>query len=381
MQLEFTDDQDALRDSVRSVLAKECPIALVRAHVERVVRGERSTAGTELFRALAALDWTALTVPDAHGGVGLGVIELAVLAEELGRAMALGPLLPTVAGFVPLVREAGGADWLESVASGELRCTAALSDDGAAWSPEGVAARVDEGGMLSGTKRYVVGVEEVDEIAVVVRRAPGGGTDGGTAGAGGGGGLAVAVVPASAVSITSVRSLDPSRSVGHVALDGARVDRDRLLPITAEGLDRAAAEVTVAFALELVGTCQTIFDTVLQYAKERYQFGVPIGSFQAVKHKLANMFVAIERARAVALFAAATIEEGDDRRPMATAMAKAAAGECQALVAQDGIQLLGGIGYTWEHDQQLFVKRAKAADLLFGNASDHRARVAALLGL
>src|SRR5204862_6142331 len=126
-------------------------------------------------------------------------------------------------------------------------------------------------------------------------------------------------------------------------------------------------ELTVAVAFELVGTCQAIFDTNVHYAKQRQQFGVPIGSFQAVKHKLANMFVAIQRARALCVFAAATINEDDPRRGTATSAAKAAAGDCQRLVAQDGIQLLGGIGYTWEHDQQLFVKRAKVSDALYGN--------------
>jgi alkylation response protein AidB-like acyl-CoA dehydrogenase len=139
--------------------------------------------------------------------------------------------------------------------------------------------------------------------------------------------------------------------------------------------------MTVAIAFELVGTCQTIFDTNLQYAKERQQFGVAIGSFQAVKHKLANMFVAIQRARALCMFAAATINEDDERRSTATSAAKAAAGDCQKLVASDGIQLLGGIGYTWEHDQHLFVKRAKVSDALFGNASYHRQQIADALGL
>jgi alkylation response protein AidB-like acyl-CoA dehydrogenase len=139
--------------------------------------------------------------------------------------------------------------------------------------------------------------------------------------------------------------------------------------------------MTVALAFELVGTCQTIFDTNLEYAKERHQFGVPIGSFQAVKHKLANMFVAIERARALCIFAAATINENDPRRTTASSVAKAAAGDCQRLVTQDGIQLLGGIGYTWEHDQHFFVKRAKVSDALLGNASFHRQKIADALGL
>ena len=366
MQLDFTPDQENLRDSVRAVLAKECPTTLVRAHVDHVVRGEPSTAGADLYRTLAALDWPALTVPESDGGVGLGVIELAILAEELGRVIAPGPLLPTVAGFVPVLREAGGASWLKAVASGEIAGSLAAADSGGAWAPDAVSAHVDGDGRLTGAKRYVLAVDDIDELAVVVRD---------------GDGFAIVIVPKADLSIVPIRSLDASRSIGHVTLDGVRVAAERRLPVESEAIERATAEATVAFALELVGTCQSIFDTTLEYAKERHQFGVPIGSFQAVKHKLANMFVAIERARAVALFAAATIEEDDPRRPMATAMAKAAAGECQRLVASDGIQLLGGIGFTWEHDQHLFVKRAKATDALFGSAAEHRAIVADLLGI
>jgi alkylation response protein AidB-like acyl-CoA dehydrogenase len=197
-------------------------------------------------------------------------------------------------------------------------------------------------------------------------------------------GISLVVVPAGSTTIELVRSLDATRLVGHVNLDGVHIDADRVLGEPGRGaaaLQRAVEEATVAASLELVGTCQAIFDTNLRYAKERHQFGVPIGSFQAVKHKLANMFVAIERARATALFAAATIEEDDPRRTIAASMAKAAAGEAQRLVAQDGIQLLGGIGYTWEHDQQFWVKRAKAAEPLFGSAAWHRQRIASLLGL
>jgi alkylation response protein AidB-like acyl-CoA dehydrogenase len=336
-----------------------------------VVRDEPSTAGSDLFATLAALDWPALTVPEASGGVGLGAVELAILAEELGRVIAPGPMLATVAGYVPALREAGaaGGPFLAAVARGEVRGGFAAADDGGVWSADSVTAAAHVDGdqvTLSGTKRYVICAGELDELAAVVRV---------------GGGFALAIVPAGSLDVEAVRSLDPSRVIGHVTLDGVVLPADRLLPISDASVARANDEMTVAFALELVGTCQSIFDTNLQYAKERYQFGVPIGSFQAVKHKLANMFVAIERARAVAIYAIATIEDDSDRRPLAAAMAKAAAGECQKLVAQDGIQLLGGIGFTWEHDQHLFVKRAKAGDALLGPAVAHRARIADLLGV
>jgi alkylation response protein AidB-like acyl-CoA dehydrogenase len=369
MQLDFTEDQEALRDAVRDVLAKECTPAVVRGHVERVTRGEPSTAGEEIWQTAVGLDWPALCVPEEHGGVGLGVVELALLAEELGRVITPGPLSPTVCGYVPVLRAAGAHDALGAVAAGSVRGAVGLADGGGAFAPEAVAATATadgDGWVLAGTKRIVVGGGEADELAVVVRVDDH---------------LALAVVPATAAQLAPVNPLDATRTVVHVGLDGVRIDGERLHRCGEAALVAAAEEIAVADAMELVGTCQAIFDTNLRYAKERVQFGVVIGSFQAVKHKLANMFVALERARAVGLFAAATIEEDDPRRASSAAMAKAAAAECSRLVAQDGIQLLGGIGYTWEHDQQLFVKRAKTAEGIHGTATEHRARVADLLGL
>ena len=134
-------------------------------------------------------------------------------------------------------------------------------------------------------------------------------------------------------------------------------------------------------AADVVGACQAIFDTVLAYAKNREQFGVKIGSFQAMKHKMADMYVALESARTTTWFAAAAIDEGDERAPLAAAMAKASAGECQTLLAKEGIQCLGGIGFTWEHDMHLYVKRAKTGAALLGTAAEHRARIASAIGL
>jgi len=333
MQLDFTADQDELRDSVRSVLEKECPRSFVRDHVERLERGETSDAPAQLWKTFVSLDWPALTIPETHGGIGLGYPELAVVAEELGRVIAPGPLLTTIAGLVPLLREAeGGDEWLAKVAAGEVSGTAAF----------------DRNAVLCGAEVDVIAV--VDANGVVLT-----GTDGAVA----------------------INALDRTRSLARLEgePDGPR------LPISPVGVQRAQEEITLALAFEMVGTCAAIFETNVQYAKERYQFGVPIGSFQAVKHKLANMFVAIQRARSLCVFAAATINEDDPRRTTATSAAKAAAGDCQRLVTQDGIQLLGGIGYTWEHDQHLFVKRAKTSDVLFGNAAHHRQLIADALGI
>jgi len=163
------------------------------------------------------------------------------------------------------------------------------------------------------------------------------------------------------------------------------VDVDRVLgepgPATTAAVGRAVDVATTALAVETVGAAQAIFDITLAYAKHREQFGVPIGSFQAIKHKFADMLVALERARATSYFAALTIAEDDDRRTLAASIAKAAAGDCAALLAKEGIQIHGGIGYTWEHDMHLYVRRVKSNSYLLGNARQHRARVADLIGL
>ncbi|MBV8161563.1 MAG: acyl-CoA/acyl-ACP dehydrogenase, partial [Acidimicrobiia bacterium] len=346
--------------TVRSFLARECPMSLVRALVEK------GAPADELWAQMVDLGWPALTVPEDYGGLGLGFIELAVVAEELGRVIAPGPFLATVTQFVPAIAHAGTPEqqrrFLEPVAAGELTGTLAVGGGVSATSVQG-------GWSLSGTARHVVDADRAGEIVVVAHT---------------GDGRRLFVVPGTQADVTLEHTLDQSRRLATVELHDAAVGEDRVLAGTPDAdaaFDGAVEEATTALALEMVGTCQSIFDIALAYAQERHQFGVPIGSFQAIKHKFADMLVALERARATAYFAAATIAEGDARRPLAVAMAKAAAGDAQRLIAEQGIQIHGGIGYTWEHDLHLYVKRAKAGDALFGTSSDHRARVARQIGL
>ena len=360
MELEFTDDQQELQSTARTFLERECPMSLVRSVVEK------GAPADDLWAQMVELGWPALTVPEEYGGLGLGFVELAVLAEELGRVVAPGPFLSTVTQFVPAVRHAGTpeqqARFLGAVAAGAITGALAVGGDLRAQP-------VDGGWAITGSVRHVVEGDRADELAVAARVDDGWG---------------LFVVPAAAVHALAEASLDQSRRLATVELESAFVDSDRALgvPGGAEtALDRAVEEAIAALALEMVGTCQSIFDVAITYARERHQFGVPIGSFQAIKYKFADMLIAIERARATAYYAAATVAEEDDRRPLAVAMAKAAAGDMQRLVAQEGIQLMGGIGYTWEHDMHLYVKRAKAGDALLGTSSHHRARVARLLGL
>ncbi|HEY5013526.1 MAG TPA: acyl-CoA dehydrogenase family protein, partial [Acidimicrobiia bacterium] len=308
-------------------------------------------------------------------------IEAAILAEELGRVIAPGPLLPTVTQYVPLVRETATTEqqarFLGAVARGEVRGALALAEATGSYEPADVEATATPDGdalVLAGTKRFVMEAAAADEIAVVVR----------LAGSTGDAGVTAVVVPAGAADVRAIRTLDGSRTVADVVLDGVRVAPDRVLGTAgaaAEGVRRAVEVAAVSIGLETVGTCQTIFDITLDYAKNRRQFGVPIGSFQAIKHKFADMLVALERARATGYFAALTIADDDDRRTLAAAVAKAAAGDCQRLLGKEGIQIHGGIGYTWEHDMHLYVKRAKSNDGFFGATAWHRSRIASLLGI
>jgi alkylation response protein AidB-like acyl-CoA dehydrogenase len=372
VDFEFTDEQLALRETARAVLASACPPAVPRAvH-------EGTGDGAALWSTLVDLDWPALGIAEEHGGLGLGPLEVGIVVEELGRAVAPSPFLATVTQLVPLLVEAGASDLLAGVAAGTSTGTLALAEDGT-WSLAAVRAtarRTGGGWVLDGTKSHVLDGASADHLAVVARL-------GGSAGADGVGAF---LVRRSAVDSAPRAVIDPTLPIATVTLAGVEVGADAVLlepgdPGAARAIERALHESVTAMALSTTATCRRIFEMTLDHAKDREQFGRPIGSFQALKHRLADVYLAVERASALAYFAALTIAEDDDRRAVASSMAKAAAGECQRLVVRDGLQLHGGIGFTWEHDLHLFLKRAKAGDLLFGTAAAHRARLAQLLGL
>ncbi len=375
MELDFSPDQDDLREAIRTVLVKEAPVTLARSVVET---GARPTA---LWDTFVALGWAGLTIAEEFGGVGLGPVEAAILAEELGRVIAPGPLLSTITQFVPVVQECGTdeqrARWLGAVAVDGLAGSLAICEADGSFDPSDTTVTLERAGdefLLRGEKRFVIEADAVTELVVVAR-------DPGTTGDEG---VRAVVVPVRAVDLTPVIPFDFSRKLAHVRFDGTAVSADRVLgtgAAVATELRRAVEQATVALALEMVGTAQTIFDVSIDYAKERVQFGVPIGSFQATKHKFADMLIALERARSTGYFAALTIAEDDERRHRATSVAKAAAGDCQRLLGKEGIQIHGGIGYTWEHDMHLYVKRAKSGEQLFGTSATHRAALATSLGL
>ena len=356
MDFELDDDQLELQRVVREVVDRECPPALVRA----VLAGD-DAAG--LWKTFVQLDWPSLTVPADDGGMGASPVELVITLEELGRVADPTPFLATTSQYVPLVRACAPpgvrGELLGAVCAGGTGA-ASFAGDG----DDAVRARRDgDGWVLAGTARVVIDGDRAEMLAVVAA------TDDGPG---------VFVVPGSDLAATRLPTFDGSFHLADVLLDGVRATAERAWtgPEIPAGVERARDEAVTGLSAMMVGASQRVLDIVLGHVKERHQFGVPIGSFQAVKHMAVDMYVAIERARALVHFAALTLAEDDDRRTLAASLAKAAAGDCQRLVARHGVQLFGGLGFTWENDLQLFVKRAKVGEPLLGSAPEHRARAA-----
>lgn len=381
MELEPTPEQEALRDAARAVLSAMWSPAATRDRTAAVLAG-RPPAEDGLWARMVELGWCALTVPAAHGGLGLGAVELALLAAEFGRSLAPGPLLPTLAGLVPALTQSAGlegpaaaaaGDRLAAVAAGECTGSLAMAQAGAGpgATPGTVAHAGPAGGAcLSGATGLVWEGSGVAELVVTAA------ADDGT--------LGCYLVPATAVRVEPVPTVDGSRGFARLHLDGVEIPPDRVLAAGAAGAavaERVRQVATLAVAMDAVGAAGAAFEMTVDYAGQREQFGRPIGSFQAIQHKAADMLVLLERARALGLWAALCVAEDEDRRALAVAMAKAAAGDAGGRIGREGIQVHGGIGFTWEHDIHLYVRRLLADEALFGNAPSQRARVAELLGL
>lgn len=372
MNFELTEAQEELKNAVRSVLVERCSPSLARGLIETSVAPEQPWASA------VELGWPAIAVAEEHGGLGLGFAELALVIEEHARVLAPGPFFATTTQFAPIVREAGDPGqrerWLGGVASGAV--TGALAVAGMATSglePDASLRAVRDGAdyVLQGERHFVLDGTTADEIAVAAQVDEGDG-------------IGLFVLPRSALQVQTVKSLDPSRPLATLRFDAVRVGADRILgrPGAAKAaLARALQESVTALAIDIVGTCQGLLERVLDHAKQRKQFDQPIGAFQAVQHKCTDMYVAIEKARATAAFATMVLAEDDPRRPLASSMAKAAAGDCQASVCKEGIQIHGGMGFTWESDVQLFVKRAKSSGHILGTAGEHRQRIADFMRL
>lgn len=351
MDFELTEEQVHLSEVARDFVDAECPTSVPRSVVE-------GTGGwEELWKSIVSLDWPGLAIDPEVGGSGATAVELVLVLEELGRAADPTPFLATASQYAPLIAEAFGAgEPLAAVCTGSTGAVADAPDDV-------TAAPTDSGWRLTGTARHVMDGDRAANIAVIASTPDGPG---------------VFVVPATSVTATRTPSFDGTLHVAEVAFDGTDVPANAAAsgPDVAAAIERARHTALAGLAAGTVGACQRILDLALDHIRSRKQFGVPIGSFQAVKHMAVDVYVAIQRARALVQFAALTIAEDDPRRAMAASMAKAAAGDAQRIAVSHGVQLFGGLGYTWENDLQIFVRRAKAGELLLGGTARHRAIVA-----
>lgn len=318
--LELDDDQLFWRETVQSALSKQCPASLVR----RIAEGTAEADG--LWAWYVENGWTDLGGPESF-------VELTLLLEELGRATDPTPFLASTTQFAPLVGERFDPTIAGSVvyAGVDVR-------------------RSRDGWILDGTAQFVLDGDRAEQFAVVTA-------------------AGIFITNASDVKVRRVATFDPLLHFAEVSFADAWVSKDNHVAGDAEGAWHIAL---TGAAITTVGACQRILDLTLEHMKERHQFGVPIGSFQALQHKAADMHVMIERARALSYFSALTVSVDDPRRRLASVMAKIAAGEAQALVVQYGMQSFGGMGLTWENDLQFAVKRARACELMLGDAAQHR---------
>jgi alkylation response protein AidB-like acyl-CoA dehydrogenase len=344
MHFAFTDQQIEFRDAVRQVLAKECtPDDLRSAFEAPAARNPR-------WSVLAHLGVVGLSAPVARGGLGLGLVDLVPLLEEAGRVALPEPLLETTALVAPLLAEVEGpeggtvAGWLESIAAGGLA---------------GVVSTPGSGSVL------VAGADGGELFVLPVADGPDG--------------PEVHVLESAGITVTPVPSLDPTRRLGTIEWDPSPDTRVASGPAAASLIGRTVDRAAVATGAEVLGLTERMITLAAEYARERHQFGKPIGSFQAVKHLLAGAQVKLEFARPVVYGAAWSLDEGEPTASRAASTAKAYASDAATEAARVSLQVHGAIGYTWECDLHLFLKRAWALAEAWGSAADHRSRVLASL--
>jgi alkylation response protein AidB-like acyl-CoA dehydrogenase len=378
MDIGFSEEQELLRDTARKFLDAACTTKFVR---ERMATPEAMTP--EFWLQIAEQGWLGINFSEDDGGSGLGLTDLVVLMEEMGRAVMPGPYLATALLGGAAIREAGSAaqrqEYLPRIAAGEMRATLASTEPNARWDASGITmtAQPMRGGFtLSGSKLFVPDAHLADIVVVAARTRDGSTMEDG---------VSLFLVPkeAAGLDVSLMPSIDETRKLCEVRFDNVAVPQTALLGELHEGwpaLARVYDGAAVALSAEMCGGAQRVLEMTVDYAKLRVAFGKPIGSYQGVKHKCADMLVEVENAKSLTYYAAWAVDEKQADAPLAVSMAKSYASDASRKVSNAGIQLHGGIGMTWEHDLHLYMKRAKASEVAFGDATWHRERVASLLG-
>ncbi len=364
MNFDLTDEQQMLQAAAREFLAARLNSQRIRELAE-----SDDAFSEDLWREMSELNWPGLMVPEKWGGQELGTIELAVLMEQLGYALTPGPILSTILAGIAL--EAAATDeqkerYLAPLASGEQRGTVALWDAGAGWSPSDITLEPEAangGYVLRGEKLFVLDAATAHFFIVGAR----------------GDRRFIVERDADGLSIIPTETIDATRKQYALKLDGVKVGEDAAFG--GEGaMDPARVRTYTALAAELTGVAQRAMEMAVEYAKERKQFGRPIGSYQAVSHRCAQMLLETEAARSASYYAAWAVDnEPEETAPLAASMAKAYASDAGTRVTNASLQVHGGIGFTWEHDLHLFLKRAISDAVMFGDARWHREQVARMV--
>ena len=364
-----------LRRSTREFLVKECGSKVVRKLMEG------NGYDPALWKKIADLGWTALGIPEQYGGVGT-FLDLVVVLEEAGRALLPGPFFSTMGLAVPVLIEAGSEaqkkQVLGAIAGGSARATLAFTEPSGRWDAGSIALEAKQQGggwRLDGVKLFVPDAETAD-YTVVVARTRGEGEDGIT--------LFLVEGRPKGMTVKPLETLDMTRRWSEIRFEGVELDAGAVMGAPDKAwprLKRALEWATAALCAEMVGGLAKVLETSTDYAKTRHQFGKPIGIYQAVSHKIADMLVLSESGKSATYYAAWTVDADAPDRSLAASMAKAYVSDAYRKVAGDGIQVHGGIGFTWEHDMHLYFKRAKSSEVTLGDATFHRELVAQALDL
>ena len=370
MDFAFSGDQQLLKNAARAFLDERCTSAVVRGLWDDP-RGESEA----MWKDMAQLGWLGLSLPEAYGGSGLGMVETAILLDEMGRAAYPGPYLPTVLA-AHAVDSAGTTEqknrWLPAIATGGARATTAFVDADLAWDPQSTATRAEKvgaGWRLSGAKQFVAWAHVAD-VLLVPARTPDGVT------------LFLVEPAAAGLALKPLTAIDMGTRWAALTLDGVTVGADAILGTPGNGerlvwelLRRAA----VAAAAEMLGAARRCLDMSVGYAKVREQFGQPIGSFQAIRHKCAEMLLSVENSHAAVYYAAWALDAKAEDAALAASVAKSYVSEAARHVCGEAIQVHGGIGFTWEYDLHLYMKRAKALEPMYGDTDWHREQILRLV--
>jgi alkylation response protein AidB-like acyl-CoA dehydrogenase len=375
----FTEEQEELRSTARAFLADHSASEQVRRAMESELGYD-----PELWKRIAIeLGWPAVAIPEAYGGLGLGAVELTALMEEMGRVLLCAPFFSSVCLAGNALLSAGSEEqkreFLPAIAEGRTLAALAWTGPSGAAGAAGIAATARRQGdefVLGGVWRFVLDGLGADLLVVAARREGSSGEEG----------VSLFAIPSDTPGVErrALPTMDSTRRLSEVTLRDVRVPASALMGEEGEGgrpLARTLDGAAVALAAEQVGGAQTCLDLSVTYAKERVQFGRAIGSFQAIKHKCADMMVAVEAARSASYYAACVAADAAESLPVAASLVKAACSDAYFRCAAECVQIHGGVGFTWEYDVHLYFKRARSTEVFLGDPAYHRERVARLIGL